>query len=34
MEWDKQAKDQDKARLDDIKKQQLEAAQKAPEQTA
>ena len=33
MEWDKQAREQDKSRLEDIKKQQLENAQKAQEQT-
>ena len=34
IEWDKQARDQDKARLEELKKQELENAQKAPEQTA
>jgi len=34
MQWDKQAKNQDKARLEELKKQELESASKAPEQTA
>ena len=34
IEWDKQAREQDKNRLEDIKKQELESASKAPEQTA
>ena len=33
MEWDKQAKEQDNARLEELKKQELEAANTAPEQT-
>ena len=33
IEWDKQAKEQDKARLEEIKKQELESAPVAPEQT-
>ena len=32
MEWDKQAKEQDKARLEELKKQELESANTAPEQ--
>ena len=34
IEWDKQARAQDKARLEELKKQELEAAPEAPEQTA
>ena len=34
IDWDKQAKSQDKARLEELKKQEIEAAPKAPEQTA
>ena len=34
IDWDKRAKDQDKARLEELKKQELEAAPPAPEQTA
>ena len=34
MDWDKQAKEQDKARLEELKKQELESANTAPEQTA
>ena len=34
MEWDKQAREQDKARLEELKKQELESANTAPEQTA
>ena len=34
IEWDKQARDQDKARLEELKKQELESAPEAPEQTA
>ena len=33
MEWDTQAKEQDNARLEELKKQELEAANTAPEQT-
>ena len=32
--WDKQARDQDKTRLEELKKQELESAPTAPEQTA
>ena len=32
--WDKEARDQDKARLEELKKQELESATSAPEQTA
>ena len=32
--WDKQAKEQDKIRLEELKKQELESAPEAPEQTA
>ena len=32
--WDKQAREQDKARLEELKKQQLESEPAAPEQTA
>ena len=31
--WDKQAREQDKARLEELKKQELESAPVAPEQT-
>ena len=34
IEWDKQARQQDRARLEEIKKQELELAQDTPEQTA
>ena len=34
IEWDKQAGEQDKARLEELKKQELESAPEAPEQTA
>ena len=34
MQWDNQARNQDKARLEELKKQELESAPKAPEQTA
>ncbi len=34
IEWDKQAREQDKARIEEIKKQELESAPEAPEQTA
>ena len=34
IEWDKQAREQDKARLEELKKQELESAPEAPEQTA
>ena len=34
IEWDKQAKEQDKARLEELRKQQLETVEKAPEQNA
>ena len=32
--WDKQAREQDKARLEELKKEELESAPSAPEQTA
>ncbi len=32
--WDIEARDQDKARLEELKKQELESATSAPEQTA
>ena len=32
--WDKQAREQDKNRLDELRKQQLETASSGPEQTA
>ena len=34
IDWDRQARDQDKARLEELKKQELESAPEAPEQTA
>jgi hypothetical protein len=34
IEWDKQAKEQDKARMEELKKQALESAPEAPEQSA
>ena len=34
IDWDNQAKSQDKARLEELKKQEIEVAPKAPEQTA
>ena len=34
IEWDKQAREQDKARLEELKKQELESATAAPDQTA
>jgi DNA-directed RNA polymerase subunit beta' len=34
MKWDKKARDQDIARLEELKKQELESAPEAPEQTA
>ena len=34
IEWDKQAREQDKLRLEELKNQELESASKAPEQTA
>ena len=34
IEWDKQAREQDKARLEELNKQELESATEAPEQTA
>ena len=34
IDWDKQAREQDKARLEELKKQELEATPEAPEQTA
>jgi DNA-directed RNA polymerase subunit beta' len=34
IDWDKQARDQDKARLEELKKQELEASPIAPEQSA
>ena len=33
IEWDKQAKEQDKVRLEELKKQELETASQAPDQT-
>ena len=33
MGWDKEASDQDKSRLEELKKQELESANTAPEQT-
>ena len=32
--WDKEAREQDKARIEELKKQELESAPTAPEQTA
>jgi len=32
IEWDKQAKDQDRARLDELRKQELETTPETPEQ--
>ena len=34
IDWDKQAREQDKARLEELKKQELESAPEAPEQPA
>ena len=34
IQWDKEAREQDKRRIDELKKQELETAQTAPEQTA
>ena len=34
IDWDKQAKEQDKVRLDELKKKEIETAPKTPEQTA
>ena len=34
IEWDKQAREQDKARIEELKKQELESATAAPEQSA
>ena len=34
IDWDKQARDQDKARLEEIKKQTLETVPEVPEQPA
>ena len=34
IEWDKQAREQDKARLEELKKQELESASSATDQTA
>ena len=34
IDWDKQAKEQDKTRLEEIKKQELESAATTSEQTA
>ena len=34
IDWDKQAREQDKARLEELKKQELESTPEAPEQTA
>ena len=31
--WDKQAREEDKARLEELKKEELESAPSAPEQT-
>ena len=33
IDWDKEAREQDKIRLEELKKQELEAAPAAPEQT-
>ena len=33
IDWDKQAREQDKTRLEELKKQELESAPKATEQT-
>jgi len=33
IDWDKQAREQDKSRLEEIKKQELETAPKAAEQS-
>ena len=33
IEWDKQARDQDKARIEELQKQELETAPDAAEQT-
>ena len=33
IQWDKEAREQDKARLEELKKQELESAPAAPEQT-
>ncbi len=32
IEWDKQAREQDKIRLEELKKQELESASTAPDQ--
>ena len=34
IDWDRQAREQDKARLEELKKQQLETDSTTPEQTA
>ena len=34
IDWDKQARNQDKARLEELKKQEIESTPKTPEQTA
>ena len=34
IDWDKQASEQDKSRLEELKKQELESTPVAPEQTA
>ena len=34
IDWDTQAKKQDMARLEELKKQELESASEGPEQTA
>ena len=34
IQWDKEAREQDKRRIEELKKQQLETAQTGPEQTA
>ena len=33
IDWDKRAREQDKSRLEELKKQELELATEAPEQT-
>ena len=34
IQWDKEAREQDKRRIEELKKQELETAQTGPEQTA
>ena len=34
IDWDKQAREQDKARLEELKKEQIESEPASPEQTA